>query len=74
MVDLLLAVMGDPVSVHARTGRLAHERIEVEGTAVATVGCASGALGVVHATTAAYPGVESSLRGLRGPRLGGHRG
>jgi predicted dehydrogenase len=53
--------MGDPVSVHARTGRLAHERIEVEDTAVATVEFASGAFGVVHATTAAYPGVESRL-------------
>jgi predicted dehydrogenase len=45
LVDLLLAVMGDPVSVHARTGRLAHERIEVEDIAVATVEFARGALG-----------------------------
>src|ERR1019366_3598192 len=62
MVDLLLAFMGEPVEVYARTGLLAHQGIEVEDTAVATVEFASGALGLVHATTAAYPGVESSLR------------
>ena len=62
MVDLLLAVMGEPVEVYARTGLLAHEGIEVEDTAVATVEFASGALGVVHATTAAFPGLEGSLR------------
>ncbi|MFD1505043.1 Gfo/Idh/MocA family oxidoreductase [Georgenia yuyongxinii] len=62
VIDLMLAVMGDPVEVFAHTSRLAHERIEVEDTAVATVRFASGALGAVHATTAAYPGVETSLR------------
>jgi UDP-N-acetyl-2-amino-2-deoxyglucuronate dehydrogenase len=62
LVDLLLAVMGEPVEVYARTGLLAHEGIEVEDTAVATVEFASGALGVVHATTAASPGLEASLR------------
>lgn len=61
-VDLLLAVMGEPVEVFARVATLAHEGLEVEDTAVATIVFASGALGVVHATTAAFPGVEASLR------------
>ena len=62
VVDLLLAVMGEPVQVFARTRLLAHEGVEVEDTAVATVEFAGGALGVLHATTAAFPGLESSLR------------
>lgn len=61
-IDLMLSIMGRPVEVFARTARLAHERIEVEDTAVAVVRFASGALGTVHATTAAYPGVATSLR------------
>ena len=62
VIDLLLAVMGEPVEVTARIATLAHQRIQVEDTAVATILFASGALGVVHATTAAFPGVEASLR------------
>jgi predicted dehydrogenase len=41
--------------VQARTATLLH-KIEAEDTAVATFEFASGALGVFHATTAAYPG------------------
>ena len=41
-----------------QTALLAHERIEVEDTAVATVTFESGALAVLHATTAAYPGLD----------------
>ncbi|WP_448071933.1 Gfo/Idh/MocA family protein [Georgenia yuyongxinii] len=62
IIDLLLAVMGPPEEVFAWTGTLAHDRIEVEDTAVAVVRFASGALGTIQATTAAYPGVESALR------------
>lgn len=62
VIDLLLAMMGDPVEVFAYTGLLAHERIDVEDIAVAVVRFASGALGTIHVTTAAYPGVESGLR------------
>src|ERR1700720_2257509 len=54
-VDLLLWLLGDVVRVHARTATLVH-KIEVEDTAVATLEFSSGALGVFHATTAAYPG------------------
>jgi len=54
-VDLLLWLLGDVVRVQARTATLLH-KIEAEDTAVATLEFASGALGVFHATTAAYPG------------------
>lgn len=55
-VDLLTWLMGPVVEITAQTALLAHERIEVEDTAVATVKFQSGALGVIEATTAAYPG------------------
>jgi UDP-N-acetyl-2-amino-2-deoxyglucuronate dehydrogenase len=61
-LDLLVWMLGTPVEVFASTARLAHERIEVEDTAVATIRFANGALGVVHATTAAYPGVSTRLQ------------
>jgi UDP-N-acetyl-2-amino-2-deoxyglucuronate dehydrogenase len=54
-VDLLLWLLGDVVHVQARTATLLH-KIEAEDTAVATLEFASGALGIFHATTAAYPG------------------
>jgi predicted dehydrogenase len=54
-VDLLLWLLGDVVRLQARTATLLH-KIEAEDTAVATLEFASGALGIFHATTAAYPG------------------
>jgi UDP-N-acetyl-2-amino-2-deoxyglucuronate dehydrogenase len=61
-VDLLVATMGRPVEVFAYAGTLAHERIEVEDAAVGVVRFESGALGVLHATTAAYPGLSARLQ------------
>jgi len=55
-VDLLTWLMGPVVEVRAQTGLLAHERIAVEDVALATVQYANGAMGVIEATTAAYPG------------------
>ena len=55
-VDLLTWLMGPIVEIRAQAALLAHERIAVEDTAVATVQFANGALGVIEATTAAYPG------------------
>ena len=55
-VDLLTWLMGPVVEIRAQWATLAHERIAVEDTAVATLRFASGALGVVEATTAAFPG------------------
>lgn len=55
-VDLLLWLMGDVAEVTALTGLLAHERVEIEDAAVAAIRFKSGALGIIEATTAAYPG------------------
>jgi UDP-N-acetyl-2-amino-2-deoxyglucuronate dehydrogenase len=67
-VDLLVWFFGRPVEIVAQTALLAHERVEVEDIAVATVRFESGALGVIHATTAAYPGlsVRLNVHGDRG--------
>ncbi len=55
-VDLLAWLMGPVAEVTAHTDTLAHERIAVEDTAVATVRFENGALGVIEASTAAFPG------------------
>lgn len=60
-VDLLLWMMGPVAEVSAYTGLLAHERLEVEDTAVAVLRFASGALGIIEGTTAAYPGLSARL-------------
>jgi UDP-N-acetyl-2-amino-2-deoxyglucuronate dehydrogenase len=56
-VDLLQWLMGEVDSVQALTALLVHERIEVEDTAVAALRFRSGALGVIEASTGAYPGL-----------------
>lgn len=61
-VDLLLWFLGRPVEISAKTALLAHDGLEVEDTAVATVTFESGALAVLHATTAAYPGLTVRLQ------------
>ena len=61
-VDLLVATLGRPVEVFAYTGTLAHQRIEVEDVTVGVVRFENGALGVLHATTAAYPGLSARLQ------------
>jgi len=67
-IDLLVWMLGRPVQVHATTGLLAHERVEVEDTGVATIRFENGALAVVHGTTAAYPGIANRVQvhGSRG--------
>jgi predicted dehydrogenase len=55
-VDLLTWLMGPVVEIQANAATLAHVRIEVEDAVVATLRFANGALGVLEATTAAYPG------------------
>lgn len=61
-VDLLVWFLGTPVEIDARTALLAHERVEIEDVAVATIRFESGALAVLHATTAAYPGLSVRLQ------------
>jgi UDP-N-acetyl-2-amino-2-deoxyglucuronate dehydrogenase len=61
-IDLLVWMMGRPIEVTAYAGRLAHHGIEVEDTAVAIVTFDSGALAVIHGTTAAYPGLSARVQ------------
>lgn len=67
-VDLLQWLMGDVASVQALTATLAHERIEVEDTAVAALRFRSGALGTIQAATSAFPGLakRTEIHGTRG--------
>ena len=60
-VDLLLWMMGPATQVTAYTATLAHERIEVEDTAVACLRFRNGALGVIEATTSVYPGFPKTI-------------
>jgi predicted dehydrogenase len=60
-VDLLLWLMGPVTHVMGFTATLAHERIEVEDTAVACLRFASGALGVIQATTSIHPGYPKTI-------------
>jgi len=55
-VDLLLWLMGDVEEITGRIATMTHERIEVEDVAVATLKFKNGALGVIEATTTAFPG------------------
>ncbi|MGQ9506060.1 MAG: Gfo/Idh/MocA family protein [Thermogutta sp.] len=67
-VDLLAWLMGPVMEIQAATALLAHERIEVEDVALAILRFQNGALGVLEATTAAYPGYlkRIELHGNRG--------
>ena len=60
-VDLLLWMMGDATQVTGFTATLAHERIEVEDTAVACLKFKNGALGVIQATTSVHPGLPKTI-------------
>ena len=61
LVDQMLALLGRPEEVYARTALVCHEGIEVEDLAVATIRFAGGALAVLHATTGARPGLPVRL-------------
>jgi UDP-N-acetyl-2-amino-2-deoxyglucuronate dehydrogenase len=54
-IDLLLWLLGEVSRVQAQTATELHA-IEAEDTATAILEFASGALGLFHSTTAAYPG------------------
>jgi predicted dehydrogenase len=60
-VDLLLWMMGPATHVTGFRATLAHDRIEVEDTATACVRFASGALGVIQATTSVWPGLPKTI-------------
>jgi UDP-N-acetyl-2-amino-2-deoxyglucuronate dehydrogenase len=67
-LDLLVWMLGRPVQVSAQTGRLAHSGIEVEDLAGASIVFESGAIGLMLASTAAYPGrpVRLTIHGDQG--------
>jgi len=60
-VDLLLWMMGDVEAASGFMATLAHERIEVEDTAVGILRFRSGALGTIRATTSIHPGYPKSI-------------
>jgi predicted dehydrogenase len=60
-VDLLQWMMGPVTQVRGFIDTLAHERIEVEDTAVACLRFANGALGVIQATTSVFPGFPKTI-------------
>lgn len=60
-VDLLLWLMGPVRRVTAFTSTFAHERIEVEDVAVASLEFETGALGSIIATTASHPGRDKRI-------------
>ena len=57
-IDLLQHLMGPVKRVHARMNNLAHPGIELEDTLLAFVDYQNGAQGVVHASTAMWPGTD----------------
>lgn len=67
-VDLLQWFMGDVAAISGFTATLAHERIEVEDTGIAAVKFKNGALGVIEATTSAFPGLlkKTEIHGTHG--------
>jgi UDP-N-acetyl-2-amino-2-deoxyglucuronate dehydrogenase len=60
-VDLLQWMMGPVDRVFGRCVTATHERIEVEDVAMAVLHFASGAVGVLEASTAIYPGLPERL-------------
>lgn len=60
-VDLLLWMMGPAAQVCGLTATLAHERIEVEDTAVAAIRFKNGALGMLVGTASVHPGYPKQI-------------
>lgn len=60
-IDLMLWLLGPVKEVYARVATSAHERIEVEDLACATLLFENGALGTLFGSTACYPGFLASL-------------
>lgn len=67
-LDVLLSLAGEPAEVMSLAGTTPVHRMESEDMVCAAVRWGNGALGVIEATTAAYPGVAEriELTGTRG--------
>ena len=61
MIDTLCELMPEIESVQAFTNSIGHPGIEAEDTAVAALKFRDGALGLIHGSTAAYPGQPKRL-------------
>lgn len=75
-LDLLYWLMGPVQRATARTARLLHRTIETEDTGIAILEFKNGAIGVLEASTAVAPGIETRLEihGERGTvRIEGNR-
>jgi predicted dehydrogenase len=57
-IDLLQYLAGPVCAVEARMSNLAHPSVPLEDTVIAFVRYANGAQGVVHASTALWPGTD----------------
>jgi predicted dehydrogenase len=70
-LDLFLSYTGEPADVKGFVATTPVHKMETEDLAVAAVRFKSGALGVVHATTTAYPGFPERIEliGTRGTAL-----
>jgi predicted dehydrogenase len=70
-LDLFLSYTGEAAEVKSFVGTTPVHRMETEDLAVAAVKFKSGALGVVHATTTAYPGFAERIEliGSKGTAL-----
>ena len=70
-LDLFLSYTGEAAEVKSFVATTPVHRMETEDLAVAAVRFKSGALGVVHATTTAYPGYPERIEliGTRGTAL-----
>ena len=61
LLQWLVSGQGKVTSVYAQTRTAAHERMEVEDVATATLSFANGAIGSITATTAAWDGMPVRL-------------
>src|SRR5262245_20372654 len=70
-LDLFLSFTGEPAEVKGFSATTPVHRMETEDLAAAAVRFKNGALGVVHATTTAYPGFPERIEliGARGTAL-----
>jgi UDP-N-acetyl-2-amino-2-deoxyglucuronate dehydrogenase len=70
-LDLFLSFVGEPQAVKSFVTTTPVHKMETEDLAVAAVRFKSGALGMVHATTTAYPGFPERIEliGTRGTAL-----